>query len=174
MAILLLLEVECVLDILNGVEAPLTQTKTECCKNLKNSSKLCLKQPFVFFQMHLKSHPKLIRSELHLDLSQQQGALRRRSGPFNNHTNQSTRLPLVELSTNALRSSNYVIATRARGIENSAMFPEDDSAPLDVWSVIKPGHVREKIALFALEGGGDRNVSITGKNTALKQVLSRS
>lgn len=111
--------------------------------------------------MHLKSHPKLIRSELHLDLSQQQGALRRRSGPFNNHTNQSTRLPLVELSTNALRSSNYVIATRARGIENSAMFPEDDSAPLNVWSVIKPGHVREKIALFALEGGGDRNTKGT-------------
>lgn len=100
-------------------------------------------------EMHLKSCSKLVRSELRLDLGQQQGAFLRRG--------QSNRLPLATLSPNTLRCSqqggantlrcSHAVAPRAKGTENSG-FTEEES-PLDVWSVIRPGHVREKIALFA-------------------------
>lgn len=95
--------------------------------------------------MHLKSCSKLVRSELRLDLGQQQGALLRRG--------QSNRLPLAALSTNTLRcgpqgGAVHGGAARAKGTENSG-FTDDEASALDVWSVIRPGHVREKIALFA-------------------------
>lgn len=98
--------------------------------------------------MHLKSCVKLVRSELRLDLGQQQGALLRRS-----HSN---RLPLAALSTNTLRcgpqgGAVHGGASRAKGSENSG-FTEDEACGLDVWTVIRPGHVREKIALFAHDG----------------------
>ncbi|CAL9686684.1 unnamed protein product [Knipowitschia caucasica] len=92
--------------------------------------------------MHLKSCPKLLRSELRLDLGQQQ-QLRR---------SQSQRLPLAALSTNTLRCSpagGAVLAARGKGLENAVFTEEDGGGSLDVWSVIRPGHVREKIALFA-------------------------
>lgn len=141
--------------------------------------------------MHLKSYPKLVRSELRLDavgvqtLSQQsslfvsqQGALRRTfSG---NHGNKSSsRLPFASISTNTLRCStgtNNVVSRSVAplqkasppadlqlrpppsGCENDSLrlyqtTAEDADSPLDIWSVIKPGHVREKIALFASDGG---------------------
>ncbi|XP_070834909.1 F-box only protein 34 [Chaetodon trifascialis] len=143
--------------------------------------------------MHLKSYPKLVRSELHLDavgvqtLSQQsglfvsqQGALRRTCN--GNHGNiSSSRLPLSVISTNTLRcsstTSNSNVSSSAAslrlksspsaalqllppppGYENDALslcqtVAEDADAPLDIWTVIKPGHVREKIAIFASDGG---------------------
>uniref|UniRef100_A0A3B4AH50 F-box domain-containing protein n=1 Tax=Periophthalmus magnuspinnatus TaxID=409849 RepID=A0A3B4AH50_9GOBI len=104
--------------------------------------------------MHLKSCPKLLRSELRLDLGQQQGALLRRG--------QSLRVPLAALSTNTLRCSpvgGAVLAARAKGSEN-AVFTEEEGGGLDVWSVIKPGHVREKIALFAHDTPNERNVRL--------------
>lgn len=143
--------------------------------------------------MHLKSYPKLVRSELCLDavgvqtLSQQsslfvsqQGALRRTCS--GNHGNiSSSRLPLSVISTNTLRCSSTtsngnvssgVASLRLKaspsaalqllppppGYENDALslcqtVAEDADAPLDIWTVIKPGHVREKIAIFASDGG---------------------
>lgn len=140
--------------------------------------------------MHLKSYPKLVRSELHLDaagvptLSQQsslfvsqQGALLRTCS--SNHGNMSSRLPFSVISTNTLRCSNAtnnvsssVASLRLKasaspvmqllppppGCENNTLklyqtATEDTDAPLDIWTVIKPGHVREKIAIFASDAG---------------------
>lgn len=127
--------------------------------------------------MHLKSHPKLVRSELCLDavgvqtLSQQsslfvsqQGGQRRTSG--------GSRLPFSVISTNTLHCSyatnnnvsSSVMPLRLLqplpplpGYENDTLrlqtTAEDADAPLDIWTVIKPGHVREKIAIFASDGG---------------------
>lgn len=139
--------------------------------------------------MHLKSYPKLVRSEVHLDapgvqtasqrsslfLSQQGGLLRTCSG---NHGNvSSSRLPFSVISTNTLRCTNAttcssVASLRLKapssaalqllpptpGCENNSPglyqnTAEDADAPLDIWAVIKPGHVREKIAIFASEEG---------------------
>ncbi|XP_022053550.1 F-box only protein 34 [Acanthochromis polyacanthus] len=140
--------------------------------------------------MHLKSYPKLVRSEVHLDapgvqtasqrsslfLSQQGGLLRTCSG---NHGNiSSSRLPFSVISTNTLRCTNAtncnsgVTSLRLKAPSNTALqllpptpgcennspglyqtTAEDADAPLDIWAVIKPGHVREKIAIFASEEG---------------------
>ncbi|GAA6225712.1 F-box only protein 34 [Lates japonicus] len=142
--------------------------------------------------MHLKSYPKLVRSELCLDAAgvqtssqrsslfvSQQGALLRTCS--SNHGNISSgRLPFSVISTNTLRCSNRtnnnvsssVSSLRLKASSSSALqllppppgcendtlrmyqtATEDSDTPLDIWTVIKPGHVREKIAIFASEGG---------------------
>ncbi|XP_074516621.1 F-box only protein 34 [Sebastes fasciatus] len=158
--------------------------------------------------MHLKSYPKLVRSELRLDVSavqtfqrssvfmSQQGALLRtcsinHGNISSNHGNiSSSRLPLSVISTNTLRCgiatnttnvSSGVASLRLKappsvalqllppppGCENDTLrlyqTADDGDAPLDIWTVIKPGHVREKIAIFASDaertdatGGGER------------------
>uniref|UniRef100_A0A3B4ZA46 F-box protein 34 n=1 Tax=Stegastes partitus TaxID=144197 RepID=A0A3B4ZA46_9TELE len=117
--------------------------------------------------MHLKSYPKLVRSEVRLDapgaptasqrsslfVSQQGGLLRTCSG---NHGNvSSSRLPFSVISTNTLRRANATSSsvTSLRLKAPSVTTAEDADAPLDIWAVIKPGHVREKIAIFASEEG---------------------
>ncbi|XP_008275314.1 F-box only protein 34 [Stegastes partitus] len=138
--------------------------------------------------MHLKSYPKLVRSEVRLDapgaptasqrsslfVSQQGGLLRTCSG---NHGNvSSSRLPFSVISTNTLRRANATSSSvtslrlKAPSVATLQLLPptpgcenntpglyqttaEDADAPLDIWAVIKPGHVREKIAIFASEEG---------------------
>lgn len=126
--------------------------------------------------MHLKSYPKLMRSELRLDPVQtasqrsslfvgQQGALLRTCS--SHHGNMSGgRLPLGVISPNTLRCNNansnnlkgrmkLLPSPPPPGRENEAVGvyqttdAETADAPLDVWTVIKPGNVREKIAIFA-------------------------
>ncbi|KAL3968287.1 hypothetical protein ACER0C_028244 [Sarotherodon galilaeus] len=134
--------------------------------------------------MHLKSYPKLVRSELRLNasgvqtvtqrsslfVSQQGGLLRTYTG---NHGS-SSRFPFSVISTNTLRCPANAITSSVTtlclktpsgttlrhlsGCENNTpkLFQtaaEDADAPLDVWTVIKPGHVREKIAIFVSERG---------------------
>ncbi|KAK5857902.1 hypothetical protein PBY51_011113 [Eleginops maclovinus] len=136
--------------------------------------------------MHLKSYPKLMRSELRLDASgvqtsqrsslfvNQQGALLRTCSR-NNANNNISRLPFSVISTNTMRCSNatnHISSSVASlclkaspgsalqllpsppGCENDGIrlyqtAAEEADAPLDIWTVIKPGHVREKIAIFA-------------------------
>ncbi|XP_068194771.1 F-box only protein 34 [Antennarius striatus] len=138
--------------------------------------------------MHLKSHPKFVRTELYLDAVgvqklPQQGALRRTSA--GNHGNISSgRLPLGVISTNTFHYSNApnhnnsssvissnVVSLRLKAPPGPALWrpvaprgdendeprlydttPDDVDAPPDVLTVIKPGHVREKIAIFASDG----------------------
>lgn len=167
--------------------------------------------------MHLKSYPKLVRSELRLDavgvqtLTQQsnlfvsqQGALRR---TFNsNHGNKSSsRLPFSTISTNTLRCSNatnnnnvsHSVASLqlkasppatlqlhppSPGCENDTFrlyqtTAEDADSTLDIWSVIKPGHVREKIAIFASDGGrtsstGDSELTSTSSSGSRSRTPS--
>ncbi|CAN9501932.1 unnamed protein product [Ophioblennius macclurei] len=101
-----------------------------------------------------------------LFLSQQTGLLKACSGNHGNSLSSSSRLPLGVLSTNTLRrsvgsSSAPQLLPAPDGCENSmsrliqsaAAATEDAEAPLDVWTVIRPGHVREKIAIFASEAG---------------------
>lgn len=131
--------------------------------------------------MYLKSCPPLMRSELRVDPGgvhtssqqrclcvSQQGALRRTC--TSNHGNTgSGRLPLSIISPNTLRCSGVMASLKVSsggplqllpsppGFENEAPYQtvtEDGDAPLDIWAVIKPGHVREKIAIFASDGGG--------------------
>lgn len=113
--------------------------------------------------MHLKSYPKLMRSELRLDASQrsslfvnQQGALMRTCS--RNNANNISRLPFSIISTNTMRCSNATTnnssSSSVAGCENNGIrfyqtTTEEADAPLDIWTVIKPGHVREKIAIFA-------------------------
>uniref|UniRef100_A0A3Q3FZQ6 F-box protein 34 n=1 Tax=Labrus bergylta TaxID=56723 RepID=A0A3Q3FZQ6_9LABR len=114
--------------------------------------------------MHLKSCPKLVRSELRLDASgvqhsslfvSQQGALLRTYS--SNHGN-SNRLPLNVISTNTLRCSNtnnHSVSTSVSSLRLKVLYqttPEVTEPSLDIWTVIKPGHVREKIAIFASDG----------------------
>nr|XP_043873967.1 F-box only protein 34 [Solea senegalensis]XP_043873969.1 F-box only protein 34 [Solea senegalensis]XP_043873970.1 F-box only protein 34 [Solea senegalensis]XP_043873971.1 F-box only protein 34 [Solea senegalensis] len=132
--------------------------------------------------MHLASYPKFVHSELCLDVSSvqtrsqrsslfvsHQGALLKTcSGNYGN----SSRLPFSVIATNALcgdsaaslrlkpsRSSCLQFLLQPPGCENDALCPtstEDTDVPLDIWTVIKPGHVREKIAIFASEGQTER------------------
>ncbi|XP_054469799.1 F-box only protein 34 [Anoplopoma fimbria] len=144
--------------------------------------------------MHLKSYPKLVRSELRLDSSGVQTSqcsslfVRTYSG---NHGNvSSSRLPLSVISTNALRRSNAtnnsvsssVASLRLKAPPSAALHlqpppvsesealrlhrttAEDADAPLDIWTVIRPGHVQEKIAIFAsdterTDGAGNERTS---------------
>lgn len=102
----------------------------------------------------------------------QQGALRRTCS--SNHGNiSSSRLPFSIISTNAANSNSGGVASlQLKALSSPAVqlvpppldcendtlrlyqtTTEDANAPLDIWTVIKPGHVREKIAIFASEGG---------------------
>uniref|UniRef100_UPI0037E93CAC F-box only protein 34 n=1 Tax=Semicossyphus pulcher TaxID=241346 RepID=UPI0037E93CAC len=150
--------------------------------------------------MHLKSCQQLVRSELCCDVSSvQQGALLRTCS--SNHGN-SGRLPLSVLSTNTLRRSNTTdisvsssvaslwlkaspstalqLLPRPTGCENEALrlhqiTSEDTDAPLDIWNVIKPGHVREKIAIFASDGGrtdGSRGSECTSNSVSRDRTPS--
>ncbi|XP_029316800.1 LOW QUALITY PROTEIN: F-box only protein 34 [Cottoperca gobio] len=155
--------------------------------------------------MHLKSYPKLVRSELRLDAAgvqtsqrsslfvSHQGALLRTCS--RNHGN--SRLPFSVISTNTMRCSNPTnhnvsssvasLCLKASpsaalqllpppGCENDALrlyqtAAEDADAPQDVWTVIKPGHVREKIAIFASDiehtdsAGGSERTSTGGSDS---------
>ncbi|XP_061599674.1 F-box only protein 34 [Cololabis saira] len=170
--------------------------------------------------MHLKSHPKLVRSELCLDAAgvqtsqrsslfvSQQGTLLKTFS--SNHSNgNSRRLPFSVISTKTLRCGNPAdgsgnrttltsvqLKARARstlmlrssqpGCEDGGRGPhlttmEDDvmDAAL-MWTVIKPGHVREKIALFASEqrqadggeGGESGESTVTSSCSAV--MMSRA
>ncbi|XP_072221400.1 F-box only protein 34 [Leuresthes tenuis] len=128
--------------------------------------------------MHLKSYPKVTCSELRLDTARvqtspqwssqfvnQQGRLPRTFS--SNHGNFSTsRHPFSIISTNTLRctstansiSSVAAFQLKAPSSENDTpgLYPtrtEDADAALNIWTVITPGHVREKIAIFASERG---------------------
>ncbi|XP_040916456.1 F-box only protein 34 [Toxotes jaculatrix] len=90
----------------------------------------------------------------------------------------SSRLPYSVISTNTLRCSNATNSSRSvvslwlkasssaalqllappTVCENDTLrlyhtATDDSNGSLDIWTVIKPGHVREKIAIFASEGG---------------------
>ncbi|KAM3595258.1 uncharacterized protein V6R79_020675 [Siganus canaliculatus] len=120
--------------------------------------------------MHLTTSLPVVRSELHLEavgvqtFVSQQGAQRRTCA--SNHGNLRRSLPL--LSSNRSSLSSGVAAQRlkaAPGAPPQLLPPspgydrlyqtttEEADAPLDIWTVIKPGHVREKIAIFASDGG---------------------
>lgn len=129
--------------------------------------------------MHLKSYPKFVHSELHLDaVGSQTGGQRRTSG--------GGRLPLSVISTNALHCSdvtnnNGSSATLLQLLQPFPPLPgheddtlrlyqttsEDSDATLDIWNVIKPGHVREKIAIFASDGDGIRTSSSSSPDRTL-------
>ncbi|XP_044023805.1 F-box only protein 34 [Siniperca chuatsi] len=151
--------------------------------------------------MHLKSYPKLVRSELRLEVvgvqtlsqqSSQQGALLRTYS--SNHGNiSSSRLPFGVISTNTLHRSDAtnhvssgVTSLRLKaslsaalqllppppGCENDTLRlyqTAAEDAPLDIWTVIKPGHVREKIAIFASDrertDGDSRRTSTSGSGS---------
>uniref|UniRef100_A0A096MI56 F-box protein 34 n=1 Tax=Poecilia formosa TaxID=48698 RepID=A0A096MI56_POEFO len=132
--------------------------------------------------MHLRSYPKLLCSEVHLDAVRVQTSSQR-SAYFGSHqetlmmkmsSNQSnistSRIPLSFISTNTLcystGGSSHLKALRGTtGQQLSCQTDGRCSAPLgpcrsateeadtvpNVWTVIKPGHVREKIAIFASE-----------------------
>ncbi|XP_074548079.1 F-box only protein 34 [Halichoeres trimaculatus] len=121
----------------------------------------------------------------------QQGTLLRTCS--SNHAN-SSRVPLGVLSTNMLRynnTANHGVCTSvaslklkvspstpsqllplASGCENDTLrlyptTPEDTDTSLDIWTVIKPGHVREKIAIFAAEG--QRMEGASGTSTSNRE-----
>lgn len=121
----------------------------------------------------------------------QQGALLRTCS--SNHANNS-HVPLGVLSTNMLRYNNTgnhgicssVASLRlkvspstpsqllppALGCENDTLrlyqtTTEDADTSLDIWTVIKPGHVREKIAIFAAEG--QRMEGASGTSTSSRE-----
>uniref|UniRef100_A0A1A8FGS7 F-box protein 34 n=1 Tax=Nothobranchius korthausae TaxID=1143690 RepID=A0A1A8FGS7_9TELE len=135
--------------------------------------------------MHLKSHPKLMRSELRLDAtsvqrsSQRSSRLVRQQGELlrtvssNHGVGGTSRLPLCIISTNFLRCNNKNNITSLGlkvqchpvlqhpasplGCENNTSgscqnTTDDADAALNMSTVIKPGHVREKMAIFASEG----------------------
>lgn len=129
--------------------------------------------------MHLKSCSKLLRSELCLDATRvpassqrsvvvgQQGALRRACS--SNYSNFSSgRLLLSTFSTNAALQP----VPSELGCENDTLrlcqsTAEDVNATLDIWTVIKPGHIREKIAIFASGGhadGAEGNVRLSSSS----------
>lgn len=111
--------------------------------------------------MHLKLYPKLVHSELSLDAvgvqTYQWGEQRRIcSGNHGNITGSC--LPFSVTSTNMLHrcnatSKNNSSSRLMAGCESDSLKLYQttvvDVDPLDIWTVIKPGHVREKIAIFA-------------------------
>ncbi|XP_053291236.1 F-box only protein 34 [Pleuronectes platessa] len=132
--------------------------------------------------MHLKSHPQLVCSAVHVEAAGVQTS--QRSSLFVGQQGEllkisSSRLPFSVISTNTLccintTSGSSVASLRLKSSCSAALqlLPppppgcqndtcrlyqtdtEDTETPLDIWTVIKPGHVREKIAMFASEGGG--------------------
>lgn len=124
--------------------------------------------------MHLKSYPKHMRSELRLDAASvqaltqrgQQGVLTQQGALLRTVSSPGTaRLPFSIISTNTLRCSSVTSVSLKGpcgspapppGCENTTPGPpqttsEDPDGPQSVWTVIKPGHVREKIAIFTSE-----------------------
>ncbi|KAM8914097.1 F-box only protein 34 isoform 2-T7 [Spinachia spinachia] len=110
--------------------------------------------------MHLKSYPKLTRSELRLDASGVQTSqcgwfVRTCSGSHGNIS--SSQFPL------GIIGNNNVVVTE-----------EDADMPPDIWTVIRPGHVREKIAIYASDyehtdsGERDSPGHVTGLSRAGK------
>ncbi|KAM9841953.1 F-box only protein 34 [Aulostomus maculatus] len=143
--------------------------------------------------MHLKSYPKLVCSELHLDAAgikmssqqsslfvTQQGALLRTCSSKHGNIN-NTRLSSITLCCNNATSCSTKAAGRlclkASSSTAELLSPppycesdtlglyqtvaQESDAPLDIWAVIKPGHVREKIAIFASEVGRTNSVGST-------------
>ncbi|XP_068593289.1 F-box only protein 34 [Cebidichthys violaceus] len=123
--------------------------------------------------MHLKSYPKLLRSELCLETSHCSSLFVRTCSSNHGNNNLISRLPPGVISTNKLRpKASPSAASQPRSpsplCEDNALrlhrtTVEDTDAPLDVWTVIRPGHVREKIAIFASDAertdsgaGGER------------------
>lgn len=121
----------------------------------------------------------------------QQGTLLRTCS--SSHANGS-RIPLGVLSTNMLRynhTANHGVCSSvaslklkvspstpsqllppSSGCENNTLrlyptTPEDADTSLDIWTVIKPGHVREKIAIFAAEG--QRMEGASGTSTGSRE-----
>lgn len=107
--------------------------------------------------MHLKSYPKLLRSELRLETSPCSSLFVRTCSSNHGNNHIISRLPLGVISTNKLHPKALPSAAsqpRSPVCEDNALrlhqtAVEDADAPLDVWTVIRPGHVREKIAIFA-------------------------
>lgn len=144
--------------------------------------------------MHLTSYPKLVRSELRLDAVAvqtltQQSSLFVRTYSSNHGNISSSRLPLSVISANALCRSD---ATDGGAAVLRLRPPPPGLDPgtandADIWAVIKPGHVREKIAIFAsdesrTDAAGDSERSLTGTrerttactNTAAASCLLRA
>lgn len=67
-----------------------------------------------------------------------------------------SRLPLCVLYTNTLKAPPPLRRLQTAG--------EDADTPLDIWTVIKPGHVREKIAIFADGAGSSGRTPPGGKS----------
>ncbi|XP_034535068.1 F-box only protein 34 [Notolabrus celidotus] len=119
--------------------------------------------------MHLESCPQLGSGCGVVAPSVHQGVLLRSRS--SNHGS-GGRVPLSVLSTNTLGYSDMANQSvfsvhlkvspcappqRPPQTENAALrlhqtTPGDAETSLDIWTVIKPGHVREKIAIFAAEG----------------------
>lgn len=126
--------------------------------------------------MHLTSYPKLVRSELRLDAVAvqtltQQSSLFVRTYSSNHGNISSSRLPLSVISTNTLSRSDATDGGAAAVLRLRPPPPGHDPAAAndaDIWTVIKPGHVREKIAIFASDegrtdaGGGEGEHCLTG------------
>lgn len=104
--------------------------------------------------MHLMSYHKLLPPGVHASSQQssfnveQQGLLLRTCSGENSH------LPLAVISGGGA----VQLLPRLSAGDTSALslYPSaaaEGETPLDVWAVIRPGHVREKIAIFAAEAG---------------------
>ncbi|CAJ1074860.1 F-box only protein 34-like [Xyrichtys novacula] len=112
--------------------------------------------------MHLESCLTLVPSEFlsSLQQSSQQGALLWAST--------RSRLPLSVVSTN---HSMALLQLASLGTPPQSLLddqlrlyhitPDGADPTMDIWTVIKPGHVREKIAMFAAEGQRMGGVSIS-------------
>lgn len=124
--------------------------------------------------MHLTSYPKLVRSELRLDAVAvqtltQQSSLFVRTYSSNHGNISSSRLPLSVISANTLCRSDATDGCAAVLRLRPPPPGHDPGAAndADIWTVIKPGHVREKIAIFASDEGrtnsaGESERSLTG------------
>lgn len=153
--------------------------------------------------MHLRSHPKPLRSELHLDAtrvqtssrrsiyfgSQQEVLMRKMSSKPSNIS--TGRIPLSFISTNTLcySTSGTSVHLKAPCSTKVPLVPsptgsryntppaacrtatDDADVTMNMWTVIKPGHVREKIAMFASEGR--RAVGADGGARSSASCLSR-
>lgn len=97
--------------------------------------------------MNLKWYQKLTSSELCLDAAEaptpQQGAEWRVSGGYHGNGH----LYLSVISHEAYHRDNAT-----NGSSNHEMTITEEATPLDIWAAVKPGHVREKIAIFGSDG----------------------
>lgn len=107
--------------------------------------------------MNLKLYPELSSSELCLDAADaqtpQQGAEWRVSS--GNHGNSP-------LSLGVISSDAFRLDSATDGSSRHEGSVTEEAEPLDIWAAIKPGHVREKIAIFGSDGrwpNGDRTSS---------------